>query len=206
MVKFSRLALPLALICVPILSQADRLIFTPLGQKIPQNKAKIEFLSIPSRDVAFGWIGVGVTNQIELELTGESFDSDKIDMGVNLSFNYISPITDIAPGISFGFQDVTNNTADGRSAYLAVTYHFGNTGELNQNEPTIFTLGLSSRDQGFLFFNFALPLSEQFRIIGEHDSFRISAGVEFRPFEDASLKFLFRDGSPMIGMNLSRKF
>jgi len=206
MVNFSRLALPLALVFVPLISQADRLIFTPLGQKIPHNKGKIEFLTVPSRDVAFGWIGVGLTNQIELELSGESFDSDKIDLGVNLSYNYISPIIDIAPGISFGFQDVTNNTSDGRSAYIAVTYHFGNTGELNQNEPTIFTLGLSSRDQGFLFFNFALPLSEQFRIIGEHDSFRISAGLEFRPLEDACLRLLFRDGSPMIGMNLTRKF
>lgn len=205
MVNF-RSALLLSLLAVPLFSHADRLIFTPLGQKIPHNKAKLEFLSVPSRDVAFGWVGVGVTNQFELELSGESYDSDKIDFGVNLSFNYISPIVDISPGISLGFQDITNNTADGRSAYLAVTYHFGNIGEFNQNEPTIFTLGLSSRDQGFAFFNFALPLSEQFRIVGEHDSFRITAGLEVRPFEDASLKFLFRDGSPMVGMSFSRRF
>jgi len=206
MVNFSRIALPIALFLIPIASQADRLIFTPLGKKIPENKAKLEFLSIPSRDVAFGWIGVGVTNQIELELSGESFDSNKIDLGINLSYNYIAPITDISPGISFGFQDVTNNTVDGRSLYLAVTYHFGNIGELNQNQPTIFTLGLSSRENGFVFFNFALPLSDQFRILGEHDSFRITAGVEFRPIEDASLRFLFRDGSPMVGMSFSRRF
>lgn len=196
----------IALVAVGAAVNADRLIFTPMGKKTPFNAIRLDLLSIPSRDVAFGMISFGLTSQIELELYGESFDSDRIDLAGSASFNLISPITDISPGISVGVQDFANNTRDGRNVYLATTYYFGNIGQYNQDVPTIFTLGFSSRDQGFLFVNFALPLSENFRLVGEHDSYRISAGLEVMPFDGAMLRFLFRQDEPMIGFRFARRF
>lgn len=185
---------------------ADRLITTPMGKKIPRNAAKLEFLSQPSRDSVMGWIGYGVNESIEIEFYGESFDSNKITPGLNLSYNYLSPITDLAPGISFGVLDVTDQTREERGVYAAITFYFGNDGELNQNEPTIFTLGGWSRNGGSFFFNAAFPFSEQFRLIGENDGDRLAAGLEFEPFEGASLKYLFVGGSPTVGFGLMKRF
>ncbi len=188
------------------IASADRLIFTPMGKKTPFNAFKFDLLSIPSRDVAFGMLSFGLTTQLELELYGESFDSDRIHLAGSAAFNLIAPITDISPGISVGVQDFANNTQDGRNVYLATTYYFGNVGEHNQDVPTIFTLGFSSREQGFLFVNFALPFSKNFRVVGEHDTYRISAGLEVTPFDGAMLRFLFRQDEPMIGFSFARRF
>jgi len=185
---------------------ADRLITTPMGKKIPRKAAKLEFLSQPSRDSVMGWIGYGVNESIEIEIYGESFDSSKITPGLNLSYNYLSPITDLAPGISFGVLDVTDQTREERGVYAAITFYFGNDGELNQNEPTILTLGGWSRNGGSFFFNAAFPFSEQFRLIGENDGDRLAAGLEFEPFEGASLKYLFVGGSPTVGFGLMKRF
>jgi hypothetical protein len=187
-------------------AHADRLITTPMGKKVPRNAAKLEFLSQPSRDSVLGWIAYGVDELIEIEFYGESYDSSKITPGLNLSYNYLSPIIDIAPGISFGVLDVTDQTREERGVYAAITFYFGNDGELNQNEPTIFTLGGWSRNGGGFFFNAAFPFTEQFRLIGEHDGNRLAAGLEFQPFEGASLKYLFIDGSPTVGFGFMKRF
>ncbi|MFM9872130.1 MAG: hypothetical protein ACKVQS_01540 [Fimbriimonadaceae bacterium] len=184
----------------------DRLISTPMGKKLPHNAAKLEFLSQPSRDTVFGWFGYGLTDSIELEFYGESFDSSRITPGLNFSYNYISPITDLAPGISLGVLDITDQTREERAIYAAITFYFGNVGDLNQNEPTIFTLGGWSRHGGSFFFNAAFPFSEKIRLIGEHDGNRIGAGVELTPFEGASLKYLFLGGSPTVGFGFSKRF
>lgn len=185
---------------------ADRLITTPMGKKVPHNAAKLEFLTVPGRDTSFGWIGLGLTNSIELELSGERFNNDRVIPGLNLSYNYLTPITDLAPGVSAGILDATDQTAERRAAYLAVTYYFGNLDIFNQDTPTILTFGGWSRDGGGFFFNISIPLTNEFRLIGDHDGGTLTAGVEYKPFPEASLKYLFREGAPAFGFSLQKKF
>lgn len=185
---------------------ADRLITTPMGKKVPEKATKIELLSIPSRDTAFGWLGYGLTNSIEIEFYGESFDSDRITPGLNLSYNYISPIVDIAPGISAGILDVADRTRSRRAAYLAITYYFGNLDVFNQDTPTILTAGAWSRDGGGFFFNVSVPLTNEIRLIGEHDGGTLTGGIEFKPFAEGSFKYLFREGSPAVGLSFQKRF
>jgi hypothetical protein len=194
------------MLVIPSAVMADRLITTPQGRKVPEGVVKFELLSTPSRDVAFGWIGYGLTQNFEIEISGESFDSDKITPGLNMSYNYLSPITDIAPGISFGVLDVTNQTRGEIAAYAAISYYFGNWGDLNQNVPTILTVGGWSRDGGGVFYSVSLPFSQEFRLIGEADRNSVTAGVEIVPFQGASLKYLFREGDPTVGFSFQRRF
>ena len=198
--------LALVLMGLSAFSGADRLLTTPTGKKIPQNAAKLEFLSTPSRDTVFGWIGYGVTDSIELEVYGESFDSDRITPGVNLSYNYLTPITDLAPGISVGVMDIADQTVGRRTVYAAITYYFGNWNELNQDTPTVLTMGGWSRDGGGFFFNFSVPFTNAIRFIGEHDGGTLTAGLEYKPFEEASLKYVFREGSPSVGFSFQKRF
>lgn len=188
------------------IGSADRLIMTPMGKKIRTNNAKLEFLSQPSRDSVLGWLGYGLNDSLEIEFFGESFDSSKITPGFNISYNYISPITDLAPGVSFGVLDITDQTQSERAIYAAITYYFGNEGDLNQDVPTILTIGGWSRNGGSFFFNAAFPFSEQIRLLGEHDGNGVSAGLEFMPFEGASLKYLFVGGTPTLGFGLTKRF
>jgi hypothetical protein len=188
------------------LSLADRLITTPMGRKLAEFSLKAELLTIPSRDTVYGWVGYGINSNFEVELYGESLNSSKITPSFNLSYNYISPITDISPGLSIGIVDILGRTADERAAYLAATYFFGNVGDLNQNVPTILTVGGWTRFGGGVFFNVSFPFTEQVRAIGEHDGQALTAGLELQPFAGSSLKFLFREGSPTIGFTFVRRF
>lgn len=187
-------------------SLADRLITTPLGKKIPQNATKLEILSTPSKDTLFAWLGYGVTDAIELEIYGESFNSDRLTPGLNVSYNYLTPIIDLSPGISVGVLDVTDQSVARRTFYAAITYYFGNVSELNQNTPTILSVGGWSRDGGGFFFNFSVPFTDSLRLIGEHDGGTLTAGLEYNPFDEASLKYVFREGSPSVGLSFQKRF
>lgn len=191
---------------VPALGWADRVITTPQGRKIPSGNAKVEFLAVSGEDTYFGWLGYGIDQYIEIEFYGESYNSKSVTAGLNLSYNYLSPITDLAPGISFGVLDVSNQTRDERAFYAAVTYFFGNLGDLNQNIPTEFTFGGWSRNGGQLFTSVSLPFSEGFRLIGEYDGREVNAGVEIVPFDGASLKWMVKDRVSVVGFGFQRRF
>ncbi len=57
-----------------------------------------------------------------------------------------------------------------------------------------------------MFFSFSLPFSYSLRLISEFDSNHLSAGVEVRPFRDATVRWVFRDGQPLIGLGYSARF
>lgn len=203
----NRFALPLfAVLVLGSAAQADRLVNIPTGKRINFKEGRFEVLSVPSRDFAFGTFRYGIGESWEIEAMAESLNQDTIDFGFSLTYNYISPFTDASPGISFGISDIGDNLTERRTAWAAITYAFGNDGALNQNVPTELTLGLWTRDEGFFFAGAALPYSEHLWVIGEHDSRRITAGFELRPFPEASLRFLWRGGDPMIGMSYSARF
>lgn len=184
----------------------DRLVFVPTGKKVEGGSARLEVLTIPSRDSAFGWMAFGVTPVIEVELLGENLDSEVLTLGTNVKYNLLLPITDIAPGLSFGMVDVGNDTADGRAAYVALTYFYGNVGALNQDVPTELTVGLWTRREGFFFAGARLPFSESVAGLVEHDSLRITAGIEVRPFPGVAFRGLFRGGSPAFGFQVQKRF
>ena len=53
----------------------------------------------------------------------------------------------------------------------------------------------------------SIPISNQIRLMAEHDGFRIASGIEYRAFKNAfSARVIFRDQDVMVGANLTLHF
>lgn len=185
---------------------ADRLILIPTGKKILTGGLRYDVLTISGKDTTLGWLGTGIGQTYDIEITGEAFDSNKMVNGIDFSYNYTVPIMDLSPGISVGFQDATNVTQRGRNAYLAVTYRFGNSGEHNQDVPTELTFGFWSKEKSLIFAGANLPLSEPLSLIAEHDSENLTAGIELTPFRGGSFRVLFREHETLLGLKFFAQF
>lgn len=185
---------------------ADRIIFLPAGRKLASNSARLEILTTPSRDNAYGWLTYSPNKTFEFELSGENLNTDNLVLGFNGSYTYTNPVTDIAPGISFGFIDAFNNTKDGRALYAALTYRLGNDGELNQFLPTELSFGIWSKESSLFYVGAEFPFSETLKVMAEFDAKTITAGAQITMFEGASFRILFRDGDPTFGLRISKRF
>ena len=185
---------------------ADRLIRIPTGKKLLSDSYRFEIMAEPSRDRTLGWLGAGLGPSFDLELTGESFNSNRIVSSFDFSYNYLVPITDFIPGLSFGVQDGLGVTERGRSLYLAVTFRLGNYGEHNQDVPTELTIGFWTRREGVAFGGVSLPMSEHLKLLAEHDASHLTAGFELSPVEGGSFRFLFRKNQVLIGLRISQRF
>lgn len=184
----------------------DQIIFLPAGRKIDANSLKFSVLTTPSRDSAYGWFTYSPNRVFEFELYGENLNTDRLDLGLNLSYSFTNPITDLAPGIRFGILDGFNRTSEGRTAYAAITYRLGNDGELNQFLPTDFTIGIWSRKESLMFVGAELPFSETLSVMGEMDAKTVSGGIKVTPFAGASFRWVFRNGDPTFGLTIQKKF
>lgn len=196
----------LALLALPALAMADRIVTIPTATKIPARGIKGEYLTYPAQEAHRIWFGYGVDPLIDVEINFESIGSRGYATTFNAGYYYLLPITDIAPGIAVGIQDALNQTEDGRAIYLAVTYRFGNDGELNQDIPTEVSFGGWSRDGGKVFVGATLPLASQLRLFAEHNSIRAAAGFEVRPFENAAFRVIFESRATGFSFSYSRRF
>ena len=185
---------------------ADRIFKIPTGRKLLQNEAKADIYNIASKDFTYGWVQFSPSATWEFGVSGENLDTENIVWGFNASYTLVNPITDVAPGLSFGMLDLGNDTEDGRTAYVAVTYRIGNEGLLNQFLPTDFTFGFWSREDSFAFVGAELPFSSTIRLLGEYDGDHLTAGFSLTPVNEATFRFLFRGGDPMVGLKLQKRF
>lgn len=181
---------------------ADRTLFSPKGTKLISNSFKIE--TVFSNSDRYSWFAIGLSPQWELEAA--HFDeAGQSNASISAVYNIVLPIIDISPGISFGVVDATNETIDGRAVYAAITYRYGNYGELNQDVPTELSFGVWTRTGG-AFVSTSLPFADFFRLIGEHDGRQLRAGVDIRPIEGLSLKVLFEPSRTLAGASFQARF
>lgn len=179
---------------------ADRFILTPTGSRIRPGTIRAESLAIAGRPTR-SWLEAGITTNLDL---GISHIAGR-DPSLDLTWNYLLPITDIAPGLSFGLLDLADETPEGRAGYLAFTNHFGNMGDLNSDIPTEFTLGIWTRGKGQPFASVSFPFADQFRLIAETSGGEIRAGFDLRPIKALSVKVVWMDGRPSAGFRLTQR-
>lgn len=179
---------------------ADRFILTPTGSRIRPGTVRAESLAIAGRPTR-SWLEAGITTNLDL---GISHIAGR-DPSLDLTWNYLLPITDIAPGLSFGLLDLADETPEGRAGYLAFTNHFGNMGDLNSDIPTEFTLGIWTRGKGQPFASVSFPFADQFRLIAETSGGEIRAGFDLRPIKALSVKVVWMDGRPSAGFRLTQR-
>ncbi|MBS1713523.1 MAG: hypothetical protein JST30_04225 [Armatimonadetes bacterium] len=201
-----RLVVCLVVVGAAVAVRADRDITVPLGRKLLDGTVRLEYTGVPGERDARAWLGTGFLKAYELEFSLERTKTQDWSASFDLSYNYTPPIVDVAPGLSVGVQDVLNRSENGRAAYLAMTYRYGNEGALNQDVPTELTFGLWSRSSGLAFVNVSLPFSDRVFLLGEHDSRRAAAGIRIRPLPGLDLKTVFEADGTHFGLSLRQKF
>lgn len=193
---------------VAAISFADRVITVPMGRKVPFRSFKIDTFYELSRARSFDrWVGIGISPEFEVAYRGERINGGEVRDSLDIAYNYVTPLTNQAPGISVGVQDVANRTRDGRRFYLAVTWRTAADNIGMGNVPFDVTLGLSQGDRTLPFVGVSMPFTENFRGLAESNGNRIATGFELRLFRNAFAgRLIIRDQDVMVGATLNLKF
>lgn len=177
---------------------ADNLINIPIGRKVPYGTIRFEGLFQQSDLKLFlGHIDYGIDSNFDSRLTYEDYQGSRRVVTGDFSYNYVTPITGISPGISIGMLDVANRTADGRRPYIVNTYRVGGADLFNPVELS-FGVMYAGRPLGFVGLSF--PFSEQLRVLAEDDGRRVNAGFEWRQNRSLAFRWIFQDSKPQLGV------
>jgi len=202
-----RVLLPLALLGLASAAHADRLITIPTGTKIQMNTWRFEGLWEQSRNRSSQYyLGTGITNSFEVELTGEKWEGHRIRNSFDFSYNYIPPIIGFGPGISVGIKDAMGVTRDGRRFYLAVTNKEGFADTVHGLVPAEFTFGLYLGSVNRPFVGMMLPFTDYVRIMVEFNGQRINAGTEIRVNRSFGIRAVVDRKDVMVGGQFTLRF
>lgn len=169
----------LGLLTLGTVSWAERLIFIPTGDRFLGGEVRLQsFFEDGSSSVRRTYLGFGILKLADLEITEEKRHGQDSQVSFDLSFNYNKPFPDISPGLSIGVQDALDRTVDGRGFYVAMTYQFNNFDAANAETPSELTIGGGTGRYRGAFVGAKLPFTNAVRLVAEHDSMRITAGLE----------------------------
>jgi len=185
---------------------ADELIDIPTARKIQLDDVRYEYRASPYPGGSQQhFLGVGVGESFELDLR-DVWNKGTSPAGTfDFSYNLLSSIPGISPGISFGVQDAANLTTDGRRFYAVTTFR-NDLDELPGNLYEDVTLGVQFGTLNSPFVGIALPVSKQMYLLAEHSGFRLSAGVEFRPLPHVAFRIITRDRETLLSLSGTVKF
>ena len=185
---------------------ADRLIFIPTGKKTLKNKIFIEWIGGQDKRFQNQWfVGTGLGDSFDMELQYEDGRGIRRGLTGSFAYNYIVPVTDITPGISVGVRDIANRTSFGRYLYLAATFRLASEGLWTSDAPTEFTIGFGTQPLRGAFMGIVVPFAEQIRLLAEHDSVNLTAGLELKPIPGFGLRWLYRQNRNLIGLSWTVK-
>lgn len=195
------------LLVLPLASRAERLITIPVGKKLVYRSARFEALfDTRSAERSRYYLAAGLTPHIDAEVYSDRLDLADRFTSFDIAYNQTAPITDLAPGISVGMLDVANKTQMGRRFFGAITWRIGLEGAAVNDVPMEVTVGAATNVRHPIFVGAMVPLSSKLRLLAEHDSEHITAGIELRPFEGIAVRALFRSDRTLVGLSLTRRF
>lgn len=188
--------------CCPWLAFADRLILIPTATKLQYGTYRLEHL-FDQRGSGHTqqYAGFGIGMSFDMALTSGDLGGGH-DASVDFAFHVLDPIVNFAPGVSVGVVDALDKTQDGRRGYVATTYRSGLDGAFNAFNPAEATLGVFFGSKNAWFAGAQLPFSDALRLLVEHDSYRLSAGVEIRPIKGWSLRWVQREDRQVWSLGL----
>ena len=201
-----RLPLVLGAMSLVALASADRLIDIPTARKIPFEDVRYEFRSQPFSSGTFEqYLGLGVGKSFELDLRAMEERGQKQVGTFDFAYDLIAALPGVSPGISFGVQDGADRTVDGRRYYFATTYR-DVLQVIGGSVKTDVTLGVQTGKLTSPFVGFSLPFSKHVYFIGEHNGYRISAGLEFRFTDRIAVRYYTRDKEMFLSLSASGRF
>ena len=184
------------------IASAERQIGIPTARKLSTGTVKYEIRYDAKDYLNEQYLGIGLTPFWELELS----DSDNRDTTFDLTYNLITPFTDLSPGIAFGVQDVLDQSEHGVRPFAVATFRQGFF-VIGGEQPADISIGINYSHRRICpMIGVTVPFSEEVRILAEHDGRMLSAGVEIRPLRPLTISFFIRDTRPTIGFSLRHKF
>ena len=148
---------------------------------------------------------MGLNPFVELEVRSNWLSENDSNATFDLAYNVIAPLPDLSPGISFGVQDVLDETPEGRRAYGAITFRPIFT-TINGDVPADVTLGFFQGRYTQAFVGVSFPFARQFRLLAEHNGDQPSAGFELRPRPNLGFRIQFRERETLASLQLTTRF
>ncbi len=185
---------------------ADQLIDIPTARLIVFEDFRYELRSAP---YAGGdqqqYLALGVGKSWELDLR-DIQNSETASRGTfDLQYCLLQALPDISPAVSFGVQDGANETMDGRRFYAVTTFR-ESLDDVGSNAYADITLGYQSGSLDGMFAGVKVPLTTNFAVLGEDSGFRLSAGFEYRPTRNVTLRWITRDQQTLLSLSAVGRF
>lgn len=202
-----RRVLVILFLAASLTAQADWLVFIPSGRKLEFQTGRVEFLWAATTAREFRTtMGYGLTKSIEVDLTSETIDPRDTLLSLDASYTFTDPVVNYVPGLQIGVIDALNKTQDRRRFYIAASYDVGLTGLYNGDSPMQVTVGAVGGSLTGPFVGVAIPFTHSFIGLAEHDSHRMTAGFEFKPTHDTSVRWLFNGNRVLWSAGFSLRF
>ena len=197
-----RRTLLLLLVAASCAAHADRLIFIPRGGKIPFGIVRGEIMLDPSQPgSSYYFLGVGLTTFIDAEVESNQLNGEKNFTQLNLDFNLNAPLPGLAPGVSFGVLDATDQSSQGRRGYMAISFQDnGGAGPLSGTTAVETTFGVSVGRSTHIFIGASLPINQQFRLMVEDDGSQVSTGAEYKTRFGPYFRLVFREDQKLLSV------
>lgn len=187
-------------------AQADRLISIPTAHKLPDWTWQAEgFYNPAAVQWQIGYIGVALPPSYEVAFHNERFGGGSGGNTFDFTYNLLSPVTGIAPGIAFGVQDAMNSTPDHRRYFLAITTSTPEDLDLSHHLSAQTTLGVFTGARTSPFLGMSIPFGTSLRLLIEDNGYRPAFGWELKVHRYGAIRYILRDRSSFITFQLTGK-
>ncbi len=188
------------------ISFGDRIIDVPIGRSLTMGTFQYSDLEGMNRGGVYDrYLAYSPLIGFEFGARQRMRPSENGRMTFDMSYNLVSPVAALSPGISVGMLDALNETNDGRRTYLAVTFReLLDVGDKGANGEATLGIQFGHINSGFV--GVSLPLSKNFKFLVEHNGARISTGFELGIDKSIRARMITQEGIFLLGLNLSRRF
>jgi hypothetical protein len=192
-------------------AQADRLLFIPTARKLPNWTFRAEgFYNPGAVQWQIGYAYLALPPNYELEFRDERFGATAGNKGqggatFDFTYNVVSPISDIAPGLAFGVQDALGTTPDGRRFFAAISTNTSMDTDLSHRLYIQTTLGVFAGKRTSPFLGESVPFGTSLRLLLEHNGYRPALGLELKPLRDLAFRYLIRDTAGYFSVQFTQK-
>jgi len=185
---------------------ADKVIDVPTGRSLPKGTFQFYDMEATNQNGARDrYLAYAPIMGLEFGLRQRMRPNESGETTFDFAYNFLSPVSSVAPGISVGMLDVLDQTIDGQRTYLAITFReLLQVGERGANGEVTMGVQFGQLNTGFV--GVSLPLSQNFRLLTEHNGNRISTGFELEMAKGIKARVVTQEGTLLMGLNLSRRF
>jgi hypothetical protein len=188
------------------LAGAERLISIPTAHKLPNWDFRAEgFYNPGAVQWQLGYAGVALPPNYELEFRNERFGNGVGGDTFDFTYNVLSPVSDIAPGIAFGVQDALGSTQDGRRFFACLTANTAMETDLSHNLYIQTTIGMFAGKRTSPFLGISVPFGTNLRLLLEDNGYRPSIGMEIKILRYLAVRYIARDQAGYLSVQVTGK-